>query len=226
MSVQIVEVKTKAQRRLFVDFPNQLYRDVPQFVPAFYGDDLDDWDPEKNPAFSYCEARAFLAYRDGEIVGRIGAILSKKSNETWNQKRMRFSQVDFIDDREVSKALFQTVEVDGTPAAFLIALREGLADYWSENYKWFSSQYPSFLYVDRIVIDEPFRRLGLGQKLYEGVFARASEAGLPVVTAEVDIEPVYNDASIRFHEAMGFEEVGQQIIRGGSIKVSLRAKTL
>ena len=123
-------------------------------------------------------------------------------------------------------ALFQTVEVDGTPAAFLIALREGLADYWSENYKWFSSQYPSFLYVDRIVIDEPFRRLGLGQKLYEGVFARASEAGLPVVTAEVDIEPVYNDTSIRFHEAMGFEEVGQQIIRGGSIKVSLRAKTL
>ena len=108
--IEIVEVTTKAQLRAFVDYPNKLYADVPQFVPAFYGDDLDDWNREKNPAFSYCEARNFLAYRDGEIVGRIGAILSRKANEVWGTKRMRFSQVDFIDDREVSAALFAAVE--------------------------------------------------------------------------------------------------------------------
>jgi len=108
--VEIVEVETKSQLRKFVDYPNELYKDVPQFVPAFYGDDLADWDKKKNPAFSYCEARNFLAYRDGEIVGRIGAILSHKANETWGTNRMRFSQVDFIDDPEVSAALFETVE--------------------------------------------------------------------------------------------------------------------
>ena len=122
--------------------------------------------------------------------------------------------------------LFQIVEVDGTPAAFLIALREGLDDYWSENYKWFSARYPAFLYVDRIVIADGFRKVGLGRMLYEGIFRHAKDSGLSVVTAEVDTWPVYNDASIRFHEAMGFEEVGQQIIRGGSIRVSLRAKSL
>ena len=78
--VSIVEVTTRQQLRRFVDFPNQLYKDVPQFVPATYGDDLDDWDRKKNPAFSYCEARCWLALREGEIVGRIGAILSRKSN--------------------------------------------------------------------------------------------------------------------------------------------------
>lgn len=108
--VEIREVLTKEELRKFVDYPNRLYKDVPQFVPAFYGDDLADWDRKKNPAFEYCEARNFLAYRDGEIVGRIGAILSHKSNETWGTNRMRFSQVDFIDDPEVSDALFAAVE--------------------------------------------------------------------------------------------------------------------
>lgn len=106
----IREADTRDLIRKFVDYPNKLYRDVPQFVPAFYGDDLADWDRNKNPAFSYCEAKAFLAYRNGEIVGRIGAILSHRANELWNTSRMRFSQVDFIDDYEVSSALFKTVE--------------------------------------------------------------------------------------------------------------------
>ena len=108
--VSIVEVTTKAQLRRFVDYPNQLYRGVPQFVPATYGDDLSDWDRQKNPAFSYCDARCWLAERDGEIVGRIGAIRSRKANEKWGTNRMRFTQVDFIDDPEVSAALFAAVE--------------------------------------------------------------------------------------------------------------------
>ena len=108
--VEIREVTSKAALRRFVNYPNVLYKDVKQFVPAFYSDDLDDWNPKKNPAFAYCEAKCFLAYRDGKIVGRIGAILSHRANETWNTKRMRFSQVDFIDDREVSAALFGAVE--------------------------------------------------------------------------------------------------------------------
>ena len=121
--------------------------------------------------------------------------------------------------------MFQVVTVDGVPAAFLIALREGLPDYKSENYIWFSKQYESFMYVDRIVIAEEYRRLGLGQLLYEGVFKHAEETGVPVVTAEIDIVP-YNETSLKFHEAMGFREVGQQVIRGGEIKVSLQVRPI
>ena len=109
-AVTVREVTTKQELRRFVDYPNQLYRDVPQFVPAFYGDDLADWDRTKNPAFDYCDAKCWLAYRDGEVVGRIGAILSHKANEKWHTNRMRFSQVDFIDDPAVSAALFAAVE--------------------------------------------------------------------------------------------------------------------
>ena len=104
--IHITEVTTKAQLRQFVNFPIDLYRDVPQYIPGTYSDDLADWDREKNPAFSYCEARCWLASRDdGTLVGRIGAILSRKSNDKWGTHRLRFTQVDFIDDREVSAAL-------------------------------------------------------------------------------------------------------------------------
>lgn len=113
-AVTVREVTTKRELKTFVDFPNKLYQDSPYFVPAMYGDDLEDWNEKKNPAFEYCESRCWLAYRDGEVVGRIGAILSHRSNATWNTNRMRFTQVDFIDDPAVSTALFSTVEAWAT----------------------------------------------------------------------------------------------------------------
>lgn len=108
--VVVTEVTTKHELRQFMQYPNRLYADNPNYIPSFYGDDLSDWTPGKNPAFDYCEARCWLAWRDGEIVGRIGAILSHKANDKFGTHRMRFSQVDFVDDSEVSAALFGTVE--------------------------------------------------------------------------------------------------------------------
>ena len=112
-------------------------------------------------------------------------------------------------------------EMDGVPAAFLIALREGVDFYDSENYRWFSRNYESFLYIDRIVIDEPFRGMGLGRAIYNAVFQKARDTGVPFVTAEIDTIP-YNEVSLNFHKVMGFREVGEQIIRGGAVKVSLQ----
>lgn len=157
--VSIVEVTSKAQLRRFVDYPNQLYKDVPQFVPATYDDDLSDWDPKKNPAFAYCDARCWLAYRDGEIVGRIGAILSHRANEKWGTNRMRFTQVDFIDDREVSAALFETVEkwaaekgcdeVQG-PLGFTDLDREGMLVEGFDRRSCFFTYYNYPYYIDHL----------------------------------------------------------------------------
>ena len=94
--VVVTEVTTRHELRQFMQYPNRLYADNPNYIPSFYGDDLDDWTPGKNPAFDYCEARCWLARRDGEIVGRIGAILSRKANEKFGTHCMRFSQVDFV----------------------------------------------------------------------------------------------------------------------------------
>jgi len=164
--VTVKQVETKAELRRFVDFPNKLYADIPQFVSATYDDDMSDWDPKKNPAFSYCDAKCFLALRDGEIVGRIGAILSHRSNEKWNTNRMRFSLVDFIDDPEVSEALFKAVEnfarekgcneVHG-PLGFTDLDREGML------VEGFDRQNLFFTYYNHPYYNEHLERLGYGK---------------------------------------------------------------
>lgn len=157
--VLIEEVTTHSQLKQFVDYPNVLYKDVPEFVPATFSDDMEDWDPKKNPAFAFCEAKCWLAKRDGKIVGRIGAILSRRSNEKWGTNRMRFTQVDFIDDREVSKALFETVEnwasqkgcteVHG-PLGFTDLDREGLLAEGFDRRSLFFTYYNHPYYLDHL----------------------------------------------------------------------------
>lgn len=121
--------------------------------------------------------------------------------------------------------MLQVVEADGELAAFMIVLREGIDEYDSENYRWFCKHYEKFLYIDRVVIDEPFRSMGIGRMMYEAVFAQARANGVGSVTAEIDTIP-YNEASLKFHDVMGFKEVGEQLIRNNTIKVSLQERTI
>ena len=108
--VIIKEVKTRKQLRTFAGFNEKMYRNVPQAMPDIIIDEMNNFNPKKNPAYEYAESRQWLAYKDGKCVGRIGAIISHKANKKWDRKRIRFTRVDFIDDYEVSEALFKTVE--------------------------------------------------------------------------------------------------------------------
>ena len=109
MSLQIEEVKCKKDLKKWVDFPNKLYKNNPYYVPFLMGDEIDTFTKGKNPAFDFCESRQFLAYKDKKIVGRIGAIINHAANEKWGTNAIRFTRFDFIDDYEVSKALFDKV---------------------------------------------------------------------------------------------------------------------
>lgn len=116
--------------------------------------------------------------------------------------------------------LHQVLDVDGTVAAFVLALREGTR-YDSVNYQWFAKRYARFLYVDRVVVSTTQQGRGLGRVLYDSVFAHAKATGAPVVACEYDIDPP-NPASERFHRAFGFTEVGRQPVAGGKKWVSLQ----
>lgn len=120
--------------------------------------------------------------------------------------------------------LLKVIDVEGTVEAFVLLLREG-KDYDSVNYIWFSNHYESFLYIDRVVVSLKHQHSGLGKLLYEEVFKHAESTDVPVVTAEIDIEPP-NPASLKFHEKFGFKEVGKQSVAGGKKIVSLQAAPL
>ncbi len=107
--IEIQTVRTKKQQKEFLEFPLQMYRDNPFFVPPLYGDEKKIFRPD----FVYndtCKSEYFLAVKDGVTVGRISAIIQNASNEKTGEKRVRFTRFDSIDDKEVAKALFDAVE--------------------------------------------------------------------------------------------------------------------
>ena len=109
--IQIKEVTTKKDLRTFVHFPNQLYKGNPYYVPQIESMDRDTLTPAKNHAFEVCEGKYWLAYNEkGEVVGRVAGIINHRYNEKTGEKSCRFGWIDFIDDKEVSKALINTVE--------------------------------------------------------------------------------------------------------------------
>ena len=109
MSITIKEVVTKRDLGKWVDFPNKLYKDNPYYVPFLKSDEMATFSREKNPAYDFCETKLFLAYRDGEAVGRIAALINHAYNEKWDKNAIRFTRFDFVDDYEVSEALFAEV---------------------------------------------------------------------------------------------------------------------
>ena len=113
MSVTVKKVESKKDLNAFIDFPNRLYKDNAYFCPKLYMDEVGTLSKDKNPAFEFCEADYFLAYKDGKLAGRVAAIVNKRANESWKHNEVRFGWIDFIDDPEVSKVLIDEVEKFG-----------------------------------------------------------------------------------------------------------------
>lgn len=109
MSVQIKVASSKKEMKIFARFGNKMYKDNKFYVPSMPLDDLNTFDKEYNAAYEFSEAEFYLAYKDGEVVGRVAAIINHKANEAWKVKQVRFGWIDFIDDLEVSEALLNAV---------------------------------------------------------------------------------------------------------------------
>lgn len=110
MAIQVKEVRDKDTLKKLIQFSIDLYKENEYYVPPLVYDEIATLSRDKNPAFEHCESANFLAYKDGEIAGRITVIINHKANNTWNQKNARFGFVDFIDDKEVVDALFGAAE--------------------------------------------------------------------------------------------------------------------
>lgn len=156
--IEIREVNTKKEIKEFLNFPLKLYKGNEFFVPCLYGDELKMFKPNYM-YYDQAESKFWNAYRDGKMVGRIQAILQKKSNEKWKQKRVRFTRFDAIDDQEVADALFGAVEkyakekgmneVCG-PLGFSDLDREGLLIEGFDQKQTFEEQY-NFPYYQSLI---------------------------------------------------------------------------
>lgn len=164
--IKIVEVKTKRQQKQFIEFPLKLYKKCPYFVPPLYSDELAMF--KKNyHYYDQSEAICFNAYDEkNKMVGRIQGIIQKASNEKWNQKRVRFTRFDSIDDQEVANALFNAVEQWGKskqmeeivgPLGFSDLEREGLLIEGFNEMSTFEEQY-NYEYYAKLIENEGYEK--------------------------------------------------------------------
>ncbi|MBP3253632.1 MAG: GNAT family N-acetyltransferase [Bacteroidales bacterium] len=93
----------------FLDFPFKLFKHDKMFVPPLYTDERNTFNKKINPALEWCEYKIFLAYKNGELAGRIAGIINNKANEIWKRKYIRFGWFDTVDDSAVAKALLDAV---------------------------------------------------------------------------------------------------------------------
>ena len=152
MSVEIRRVTNRKQLRRFVQFYYDLYRGNDYAVPYLFFDEMATLRHDKNPSFECCEADYFLAYKDGQLAGRVAAIINHRANERWQVQQVRFGWFDFIDDIEVSGALLSTVEQWGRergmtqmagPLGFIDTDREGML---VEGFDELSTMYVNYNY--------------------------------------------------------------------------------
>ena len=134
MSVIIKKVESGSAFKVFARFANKLYKGNKYYVPALIFDELGTFDRKKNGAYEFCDAEFYLAYKDGQLVGRVAAIINHKANESWNVKQVRFGWFDFIDDMEVSAALLDAVTEFGRKAGMTqVAGPLGFTDFDPEG---------------------------------------------------------------------------------------------
>jgi hypothetical protein len=110
MTISLSEVQDRAALKKWVQFPYQLYRDDSNYIPQFIRDELNFFSREKNPAFSVADAKLFLAYRNGEVAGRIFGAIHRLETEKLGYQRGRFGWFESVADPDVASALFRELE--------------------------------------------------------------------------------------------------------------------
>jgi GNAT superfamily N-acetyltransferase len=110
MAVEIRRAESRRDFRRGVMLPFTLHRGNECWVPPLINTEINIFDKNNNPAFEVCEAQTWLAFREGKVVGRVTGIINRPFIEKWGKKHARFGWMDYIDDKEVSDALFDTVE--------------------------------------------------------------------------------------------------------------------
>ena len=163
--IEIRKVATKKEQKQFINFPLNLYKDCPYFVPPLYGDEKAMFKDDYH-YYEQSEAIYFNAYENGKMVGRIQGILQKVSNEKWNQKRVRFTRFDAINNQDVANALFDAVfawakekqmdEVVG-PLGFSDLEREGLLIEGFDELSTFEEQY-NYEYYKQLIENYGFEK--------------------------------------------------------------------
>lgn len=191
----IVEVTNRKDLMKFVKFPDVLYKDCPQYVPALHSDQVKSLTSVST--LTYCYHKMWLALDGDKVVGRICAMVNPRYNELYSKKRARFGWFDTIDDFEVAKALLSSAEAWAVeqgmneihgPLYYNTLGKQGMLVQGFENVPPFNCYYNFPYYPDFV------ERLGYEKECDWLQYRMAADQGVPEKTRRVAgiVEQRYN----------------------------------
>ncbi len=121
-NIKIVPANTKAEKKIFMMLPFDIYKDNKYWVSPLLTDmrymfglsgfvDSLIGNKGTHPFYEYGQMQLYLAYKDKKLVGRIAAINNDKYNEVHTKyKTGFFGFFDSINDQNVANALFDAAK--------------------------------------------------------------------------------------------------------------------
>ena len=110
MAIEIKQVLGKRQLRQYIHLPAKLHKGHSNWVPPLYMDEKTYYNPRKNKSFQYSDTIQFLAYKNGQVAGRVMGIINRRYNESRNEKHARFSWLESPEDPEIVSSLLNATE--------------------------------------------------------------------------------------------------------------------
>ncbi|MBD3258230.1 N-acetyltransferase [candidate division GN15 bacterium] len=110
-TLDVVEVENAAQLKQFIIFPNELYRDDPNYVTPLYAERKEFFDKKANPFYKAATTRLFLAVRNGQVLGRIATCINYRHNEFHEDQTGFFGFFDTVDDYDVARVLLKVAMI-------------------------------------------------------------------------------------------------------------------
>jgi GNAT superfamily N-acetyltransferase len=104
--LEVKDLQTKQERRLFVELPWSLYKDDPNWIPPLLSDMHATLDPQKNALLRLGPSNFFLATQNQRPVGRIGCGMDLRLNAAKGNKMGYITLFESINDYRVAAALF------------------------------------------------------------------------------------------------------------------------
>jgi len=104
----IKQCNTKNLKNLFIDFPYQLNKNNPHWIPPLKLSILDTFNFEKNPFWKLVDYDFWIVTKQEIVVGRVLALINHPQNKIENNKIGHFGFLESIDNQDVFKLLLDT----------------------------------------------------------------------------------------------------------------------
>lgn len=106
MAIDIIPVRTRAEKKQFINFEWQVNQNLDNWVSPLKMERKKLLNTRKNPFFKHARIELFLAFKDRKLSGRIAAITNENYNRFHNDKSGFWGFFECIDDQDVADGLF------------------------------------------------------------------------------------------------------------------------